>query len=88
MDKRLAYAFVAGVALALWLNSNTSPVPSPFNPTPEPSRPVMRFIARAAKNALWLMLLAEPAPSQAGRQIVQHAVGEDGYPVIDHARAF
>ena len=88
MDKRLVYAFVAGLAFAWWLNSGAAPMPSPFNPTPEPSRPVLRMVAKLAKNALWFMLLAEPAPEQPERQIVQHVVGEDGFQVIDHARAF
>ena len=89
IDKRLIYAFVAGLAVAYWMHSGGSaPVPSPFNPMPSPQhdRPVLRMIARAAKTALWFMLIAEPAPEQ--RQMAQHAVGDDGFPVIDHARAF
>jgi hypothetical protein len=55
-------------------------------PIPQNDRPVLRLIAKAAKTALWFMLIAEPAPEQ--RQMAQHAVGDDGFPVIDHARAF
>jgi hypothetical protein len=88
MDKRLVYAFLAGLAFAWWMSFGSSPLPTPFNPNPEPSRPVLRLIAKVAKNALWFMLIAEPQPEPAERQMVQHVVGDDGFPVIDHARAF
>ena len=89
LDKRIAYAFVLGCIFCWWLNTGRGPAPSPFNPlpvVPQNDRPVLRLIAKAAKTALWFMLIAEPAPEQ--RQMAQHAVGDDGFPVIDHARAF
>jgi hypothetical protein len=36
----------------------------------------------------WFMLVAEPAPEQKDGRMVQHIIGDDGHPVIDHARAF
>jgi hypothetical protein len=87
IDKRLVYAFIAGLAFAWWMSSGSAPTPTPFDPTPT-DRPVMRIVAKLAKNALWFLLVAEPAPDQTERQMVQHIVGDDGYPVIDHARAF
>lgn len=88
MDKRLVYAFVAGLAFAWWMNSGESPLPTPFNPSPSNDRPVLRLIAKAAKTALWFMLIAEPSPEQKDARMVQHIIGDDGHPVIDHARAF
>lgn len=88
IDKRIAYAFILGLAFSWWMNSGAAPTPSPFNPAPTNDRPVLRFIAKAAKNALWFLLIAEPAPDQTERQMAQHIIGDDGHPIIDHARAF
>lgn len=90
IDKRLVYAFIAGLAFAWWMGSGSGPAPTPFNPMPSPQndRPVLRLIAKAAKTALWFMLIAEPAPQHGERQIVQTVIGDDGFPTIDHARAF
>ena len=88
IDKRLVYAFIAGLAFAWWMNSGEAPLPTPFSPTPSNDRPVLRLVAKLAKNALWFMLIAEPAPEQTERRLVQTVVGDDGYPTIDHARAF
>lgn len=89
IDKRIVWAFVLGCVFCWYMNTGRGPAPSPFNPlpvVPQNDRPVLRLIAKAAKTALWFMLIAEPAPEQ--RQMAQHAVGDDGFPVIDHARAF
>lgn len=88
IDRKFVYAFIAGCAFAWWLNSGTAPVPTPFNPTPTPDRPVMRWVAKAARTALWFMIIAEPAPEQRDARMVQTVIGDDGYPTIDHARAF
>lgn len=89
IDKRIVYAFVAGLAFAWWMGSSSKPLPTPFNPMPSPTdRPVLRFIAKAAKTALWFMLFVEPTPESGERRFVQAVVGDDGFPTIDHARAF
>lgn len=88
IDKRLAYAFLAGLAFAWWMHSGAAPLPTPFTPAPSHDRPVLRWVAKAAKNALWFLLIAEPAPEQAERQMAQHIIGDDGHPILDHARAF
>jgi len=88
IDKRIVYAFVLGCAFCWWLNTGRGPAPSPFHPlpdVPQNDRPVLRLIAKAAKTALWFMLIAEEQPQP---QMVQHVIGDDGHPVIDHARAF
>jgi hypothetical protein len=88
IDKRLIYAFALGCVFCWWLNTGRGPSPSPFNPLPDApqnDRPVLRLIAKAAKTALWFMLVAEEQPQP---QMAQHVIGDDGYAVIDHARAF
>jgi hypothetical protein len=88
IDRRLVYAFIAGIALAWWINSGAAPTPSPFHPfgPPAPQRPVMQFLARIAKTFLWVALVAE-APPTAPAGIV-HGRIYDGHPTIDHGRAF
>ena len=58
---------------------------SPINSTPASERPVLRWIAKAAKNFLWIALVVEPPPKE---QLVQQQIGDDGYPMLDHRRSF
>lgn len=52
-------------------------------------RPVLAAIVRAAKNLLWISLAFEPPPAVAQSRLVETpAVGEDGFPVIDHGRGW
>jgi hypothetical protein len=70
------------MAAGYWLSSSPS---SPVNPTPAPERPVLRWLAKAAKNLLWIALIAEPPPKE---QLVQQRIGDDGFPMLDHGRSF
>jgi hypothetical protein len=83
--KQLA-AIVAVLALVWWTsggNSQPQPGPQPVD------RPVLRWIARAAKNCLWIALVAEGPPADTARAQVVHArVGEDGYQAVDHGRGW
>lgn len=82
--RQLFLACALCIAAGWWLSSSPS---SPVNPTPPANdRPVLRFIAKAAKNFLWIALLAEPAPKPE-RQMVQTQIGDDGHPIIDHGRS-
>lgn len=83
MDRKTLATICVAFAIGYWVSS------SPLAPQPQPQRPVLRWIARAAKNLLWLAVLAEPAPPQASPQLV-HAppIGEDGYPLVDHGKGF
>ena len=47
---------------------------------PEPDRPVLKFLAKAARLGMWLLIVGEPAPKQ---QAV-HAAAPDH---IDHMRS-
>jgi hypothetical protein len=94
-DKRL----VAVVVIALLIGFNWGggrwerhpflpvPLPTPAPAPDKPDRPVVRWIVRAAKSLLWVAAFADPPPAEShDSRIVQHAMGADGYPVIDHAR--
>jgi hypothetical protein len=69
----LAVVFAAG----WWTSSRPAPAPGPAD------RPVVRWIARAAKNLLWVALVAEPPPPAAGRTV--HArVDRDGFRILEN----
>ncbi|MEY3203955.1 MAG: hypothetical protein RLZZ21_286 [Planctomycetota bacterium] len=83
LDRNTLFALIAAVAFGYWLAGDRSPGPRP------PDRPVLTWLARAAKNLLWIAAFADPPPPAARHEarIVQApAIGSDGYPVIDHAR--
>lgn len=86
IDRKTVLTFVAAVALCWAWQHHAAPAPSPWQPK---DRPVLRWIARAAKSLLWIALVAEPPPPQYERQLVHSPhVGDDGYPAIDNGRAF
>lgn len=81
IDRPTLIALVAAVALGYWIAGTAQPQP------PRPDRPVLTWIARAAKSLLWVAVFAEPPrAAQPDSRLVQHAIGADGYPVVDHAR--
>jgi hypothetical protein len=69
------------LAAGWWLARSPS---SPVNPTPT-DRPVLRFIARAAKTFLWLSLVAEKPPADPQYVHAHARVGADGEPMLDHS---
>lgn len=83
---RSTVVLVLVVAFVVYWFSGSS---SPF--TPKPDRPVVRWIARAARALLWVSLVAEDPPEehQPDHRLVQTPpVGEDGYPRVDNARGW
>lgn len=89
MDRKNLTVIAVALVVGYWLASSpSSPIPSP---SPEPSRPVARWFARAAKNLLWFALLAESPPEvqQPDHHVARAArIGDDGYPIVDHARGW
>lgn len=86
MNRKTVIAIVAALAVGYWLAGSSSPKPSP-----QPDRPVVRFIARIAKNLLWVALLAEEPPKdpQPDHQVARAAqIGDDGYPILDNSRGW
>lgn len=85
VDRNTAIVVVLALAAGYWLATSSS---SPLGP-PAKDRPVLRFIARAAKSFLWIALVAERPPEQAEQAYVIHApVGPDGAPTLNHARGW
>lgn len=83
IDRSTVFVLIAAFAIGYFAagNSGRSPLPRPSD------RPVITWIMRAAKNLLWLAAIAEPPPPEKpDSRIVHHAVGTDGYPLVDHGR--
>jgi hypothetical protein len=83
IDRKTLLAIVAAFAVGYFASGTSSPSP------PAPDRPVLHWIARAAKSFLWIALVAEKPPAQEERHLV-HAppVGEDGYQVVNHGEGW
>jgi hypothetical protein len=84
VDRRLVLAAVACLAIGWWFGGQSA---NPF--APQADRPVLRWIAKAAKGLLWIALVAEKPPQHNDRHLV-HArpVGEDGYQMVDHGQGW
>lgn len=80
IDAKIVVLCVACLVGGWWLSGKTS------SPT-VPERPVLKFLARAAKAMLWLSLIAEQPPAE--QPTYAHArVGADGQPMLDHSRGW
>lgn len=82
LDRKTVLIAVAALIVGYWFAGGASPQPAP-------DRPVVRWVVRTAKQLLWLAAFAAPPPvtSEPEQRLVQApAIGEDGYPVIDHGR--
>jgi hypothetical protein len=73
----LAAMFVAG-----WWFAGARPAPAP-GPRPD-DRPVLRWIAKAAKNLLWIAVFVEPAPPEQPTRFVHSRVDRDGFKVLEN----
>lgn len=81
--RTLVLACLACMAVGWWY-SRPAPAPAPLE-----DRPVLRWIAKAAKTFLWIAIFVEPPPPQTDRHYaVKTEVGEDGYPRVEHARGW
>ena len=85
LDRNTILVLLACVALGYWM---ASPPSQPVGPLAD--RPVLRWIAKSAKNLLWISVFVEPAPPEPqSRQMVKApAIGDDGYAVIDHGKGW
>jgi hypothetical protein len=80
IDRKLLLAAVAAFALGYYAAQSSPPTP------PAPDRPVLRWLAKAAKNLLWVALVAERPPEPTPADVAKtRLVGEDGYPLVDNA---
>lgn len=85
VDRNTMIVLVACVAIGYWM---ASPPSQPVGPLAD--RPVLRWIARAAKQLLWVAVFVDPAPPEPeARQLVKApAIGDDGYQVVDHGKGW
>lgn len=84
LDRNIVVVAIAAAALAWFAARGDGPLPNPFVPQ-RPHRPFLQFVARVAKNALWLVAFAEPRPAEHRHHYVQATVGPDGRELLDHA---
>lgn len=83
LSKRtLVLALLACLVAGWWLSSSPT---SPLGPPAPTDRPVLRWIARAAKNLLWIAIVAEGPPAEVSEpQLVRARVGADGFRQLEH----
>lgn len=85
VDRNTMIVVVLALAVGYWMASSSS---SPLGP-PAKDRPVLRFLARAAKSFLWIALVAEQSPEPIQETYIVHApMGPDGAPTLNHARGW
>jgi hypothetical protein len=94
-DRKLVIAIVVAIVIGFWAGGGTwqkspwlpIPLPTPGQPN---DRPILQILKKAARWALWAAVLAEPPPAQQPdhRLVQAPAIGEDGYPIVDHARGW
>ena len=81
IDKSTAIALVVVFGLGYWYASaNACPSPKPKD------RPVLRWVVKLAKSALWVALFAEGPPAEEAepQALARTSVGDDGAPVLEH----
>lgn len=79
VDKKTIAAVVLALAVGAWASSSVT-----VKPEPRPSRPVVSFLAKAARTALWIMLFADRQDRQECRP---NMACDPGDGCIDHARS-
>lgn len=84
-DRSTVLTCIVAVMLWSWA-TGTGDGPSP-RPRPLDDRPVLRWIARAAKTLLWVSLMAEKPPAEQMYTVAVHA-DENGRPALDHGRGW
>lgn len=78
-DRSTLLLLVIVFAAGWWTSSRPAPTPGPTD------RPVLRWIAKAAKGLLWIALVAEPAPPEAEARVARNRVDRDGFQILDNA---
>lgn len=78
-DRSTVLVLVIVFAAGWWTSSRPAPAPGPAD------RPVLRWIAKAAKNLLWVALVAEPPPAEPVTRVVHARVDREGFKVLDNA---
>jgi hypothetical protein len=81
IDRRIVFAsFVAGVLIGWYMIQPAGP--------PAPDRPVIKWLAKAAKNLLWIAVFIEPPPPEVPDDLPRARVGADGFKMVEHKRGW
>ena len=80
IDRSTVLVLVIVFAAGWWTSSRPSPSPAP-GPA---DRPVLRWIAKAAKNLLWIALVAEPPPAEPTTRVVHARVDREGFQILEN----
>ena len=80
-NRPIIIALVVGLVVGWFVFAGSADTPSRKD-----DRPFLKWVARAAKNLLWIALVAEDPPEEI--QPVKAEVGEDGYVMVDHGRGW
>ena len=90
-DRKVVLALVIGFAACWFVGNGCALQPK----EPLANRPVLRWIAKAAKSLLWVAAFVEPAPAEEPEATVQamhhhepEELGADGFPMVKHARGW
>jgi hypothetical protein len=78
--KLIAVALIAFAIGWAWSGSSTAW-------SPRKDRPVVTWLAGAAKRLLWIAIVADPPPAEAEAR-AEARVGEDGFKVVQHGRGW
>ena len=78
LDRNTLLVLVVVFAAGWWTSSRPDTMPSPSD------RPVLRWIARAAKNLLWVAVFVEPAPPEPTSRVVRSRVDAQGIRLLDN----
>ena len=82
--RRLIAAIVLVFSLGYWWGSSSASRPW----SPHRDRPVLTWIAGAAKRLLWIAIVADPPPADIETGRAEARVGDDGFKVVEHRRGW
>lgn len=88
-DRSTVVACVVAIIIWNWATGTggggITPGPGP-GPRPD-NRPILKWVARAARTLLWVSLVADPPPSDRV-YTASVMVDADGVPMLDHGRGW
>lgn len=82
-QRNTSILIVVALLAGWWVGSANRRPPGPLE-----DRPVARWIARTAKQLLWIAVFVEPPPPAHEPQSVRSEIGADGYVKVDHGRGW
>jgi hypothetical protein len=80
-NRKLLAALIVAFVVGYWWAA-------PARWTPHKDRPVLTWIAGAAKRLLWIAIVADPPPADVEPARAEARVGEDGFKLVEHRRGW